>query len=346
MLAPPVLKKCKLFYNSNFAEMIVDRFQRIHDYLRISLTDNCNLRCFYCMPEEDYEFTPASRLMQFREIEALARIFVDLGVKKIRLTGGEPLVRKDAKDIILALSQLPVKLTLTTNATRLHEFVDTLEQARIRSLNISLDTLQPEKFQLVTRRDQFKLVYDNIRLMVSRGFHVKVNMVVMKGLNENEINDFVEWTRHEPVHVRFIEFMPFTGNRWTSNKVFSYQEMLQVIENKYEVIRLQDDVHDTAKGYQVPGHMGTFAVISTMSAPFCSGCNRMRLTADGKMKNCLFSKEETDLLTAFRNGEDIVPLIHQSIRAKAKELGGQFTADFEHLHAGEINNRSMITIGG
>jgi len=326
--------------------MIVDKYNRVHDYLRISLTDNCNLRCFYCMPEEDYEFTPASRLMQCHEIEALSKIFVDLGVTKIRLTGGEPLVRKDAKEIILALSKLPVKLTLTTNATRLHDFSDTLAQAGIRSLNISLDTLQSDKFLLVTRRDQFKQVYDNIRLMIKKGFHVKVNMVVMKGLNENEINDFVEWTKHEPVHVRFIEFMPFTGNRWTSNKVFSYHEMLELIESKYEVIKLQDEKHDTAKKFQVPGHIGTFAVISTMSENFCGTCNRMRLTADGKMKNCLFSRTETDLLTNLRNGEDVVPLIHQSIRSKAKELGGQFTPDFEHLHAEDINNRSMITIGG
>jgi len=326
--------------------MIVDKYNRVHNYLRISLTDNCNLRCFYCMPEEDYEFTPASRLMQSHEIETLAKIFVDLGVTKIRLTGGEPLVRKDAKEIILGLSKLPVKLTLTTNATRLQDFSDTLAQAGIRSLNISLDTLQSDKFQLITRRDQFKQVYDNIRLMIQRGFHVKVNMVVMKGLNENEINDFVEWTRYEPVHVRFIEFMPFTGNRWTSNKVFSYHEMLELIETKYEIIKLQDEKHDTAKGYQVPGHKGTFAVISTMSENFCSTCNRMRLTADGKLKNCLFSRAETDLLTALRNGEDVVPLIHQNIRSKAKELGGQFTPDFEHLHAEDINNRSMITIGG
>lgn len=326
--------------------MITDSYNRVHNYLRISLTDNCNLRCFYCMPEEDYEFTPASRLMQVDEIQALAKIFVDLGVNKIRLTGGEPLVRKDAKDIILALAKLPVKLTLTTNATRLHEFLETLEYANIRSLNISLDTLEPEKFNLITRRNQFQLVYNNIQLLMSKGFHVKVNMVVMKGLNENELLDFVEWTKYEPVHVRFIEFMPFTGNRWTSNKVFTMQQMLQVIEEKYEIVRLQDEKHDTAKGYRVPGYQGTFSVISTMSSNFCGDCNRMRLTADGKIKNCLFSKEETDLLTAFRKGEDVISLIHQSIQSKAKELGGQFTTDFEHLHAEDINNRSMITIGG
>jgi len=326
--------------------MIIDKYNRIHNYLRISLTDNCNLRCFYCMPEEEYDFTPASRLMQVDEIESLAKTFVSLGVNKIRLTGGEPLVRKDAADIILSLSKLPVKLTLTTNGSRLHEFVDVLEKANIRSLNISLDTLQSEKFQLITRRDQFKKVYDNIQLLLKKNFHVKVNMVVMKGLNDNEIIDFIEWTKHEPVHVRFIEFMPFTGNRWTSNKVFTMQEILEVIEKKYEIVRLQDEKHDTAKGYKVSGHEGTFAIISTMSENFCSDCNRMRLTADGKMKNCLFSEKETDLLSALRKGEDVVPLIHKSIQSKAKELGGQFTADFQHLHAEDIHNRSMITIGG
>jgi len=326
--------------------MIIDKYNRVHNYLRISLTDNCNLRCFYCMPEEDYVFTAASKLMQPDEVEALAKIFVANGVNKIRLTGGEPLVRKDAADIILRLAKLPVKLTMTTNATRIHQFIDVLKEAKVNSLNVSLDTLNADKFLFITRRDQFQLVYDNIRLLLKNDFHVKVNMVVMKGFNENEIIDFVEWTKDQPVHVRFIEFMPFTGNSWTSNKVVTWHEMLQTIEARYETIRLQDKKNDTAKGYQVPGHAGTFAVISTMSAPFCSTCNRVRLTADGKMKNCLFSKEETDLLSALRNGQEILPLIQQSIQSKAKELGGQFTSDFERIHAEDINNRSMITIGG
>ena len=326
--------------------MIIDEFNRIHNYLRISITDNCNLRCFYCMPEEDYEFTPTSRLMQAHEIEALAKIFVSQGVNKIRLTGGEPLVRKDAAAIILALSKLPVTLTLTTNGTRLHEFTGILEEANVRSLNISLDTLKAEKFQLVTRRNQFDQVMKNIELLLKKDFHLKLNVVVMSGLNDNEINDFIEWTKFTPVHVRFIEFMPFSGNRWTSNKVFTMQQMLDVIEEKYSFIRLKDEVHDTAKKYMVPGHAGTFAIISTMSANFCGDCNRIRLTADGKMKNCLFSKDEIDLLTALREGREILPLIHSGIQKKAKELGGQFTPDFEHIHAEDIHNRSMITIGG
>lgn len=326
--------------------MLVDSYNRVHNYLRISLTDNCNLRCFYCMPEENYEFTPHSRLMQPDEIETLAKLFVENGVNKIRLTGGEPLVRKDAADIILRLAKLPVKLTLTTNATRLHDFVDVLEQAGVSSLNISLDTLDPDKFSIITRRDSFQRVMDNIHLMISRNFHVKINVVVMKGMNDHEINDFIAWTKDVPVHVRFIEFMPFEGNRWTSNQVFTWTEMLDEISKKYSAIPLPGDIHDTAKKYSIENHKGTFAIISTMSAPFCAGCNRMRLTADGKMKNCLFSQSENDLLTALRNGEDVLPLIQANIAAKAKELGGQFSKDFKKIHTEDLHNRSMISIGG
>jgi len=318
----------------------------VHNYLRISMTDNCNLRCFYCMPEEDYEFTPASRLMQPDEIESIAKIFVSQGVNKIRLTGGEPLVRKDAADIIMRLSKLPINLTITTNGTRLHEFANVLEEAGVKSLNISLDTLSKEKFNLMTRRNQFERVSENIQLMIQRGFHVKVNMVVVKNLNDNEIIDFVQWTKNEPVHVRFIEFMPFTGNRWESEKVVTWQQILETVSSKFDILPLEKEKHETAKKYIIPGHQGTFAVISTMSAPFCSDCNRMRLTADGKMKNCLFSQSETDLLTPFRNKEDILPLIYQSISDKKKALGGQFTTDLENIHTENIHNRSMITIGG
>lgn len=326
--------------------MMVDSHNRVHNYLRISLTDNCNLRCFYCMPEDEYDFATAEQLMQVDEIEALAKIFVSQGVNKIRLTGGEPLVRKDAKEIIRRLAALPVTLTITTNGTRLHDFVELLKETKVSSVNISLDTLQAEKFQLLTRRDQFQVVQKNIELMVTHGFHTKVNMVVMRGVNDSEINDFVEWTKHMPIHVRFIEFMPFSGNRWNSSKVFIMDEMLRVISMKYDFIPLQADKHDTAKKFMVPGHLGTFAVISTMSAHFCGDCNRIRLTADGKIKNCLFSKDELDLLTPLRNGEEVLPLIHQSIAAKAPQLGGQFTQDFEKLEAATIKNRSMITIGG
>lgn len=298
------------------------------------------------MPEEDYEFTPASRLMQPDEIESIAKIFIAQGVNKIRLTGGEPLVRKDAAEIILRLSKLPVNLTITTNGTRLHEFADVLENAGVKSLNISLDTLNKEKFNLMTRRDQFERVSENIQLMIQRGFHVKINTVVIKNLNHDEIINFVRWTKNEPVHVRFIEFMPFTGNKWDCEKVYTWQQILETVSCEFDILPLEKEKHETAKKYIIPGHKGTFAVISTMSAPFCSDCNRMRLTADGKMKNCLFSQNESDLLTPFRKGEDILPIIYQSILDKKKALGGQFTTDTANIQSDKINNRSMITIGG
>ncbi|MET4140985.1 GTP 3',8-cyclase MoaA [Pedobacter sp. UYP1] len=326
--------------------MIVDSFGRIHDYLRISLTDNCNFRCFYCMPEENYDFSPASRLLQKDEIIQLATLFVAEGVKKIRLTGGEPLVRKDAAEIIKALGMLPIELTLTTNGTRIQEMLPVLLSAGIKHINISLDTLQAEKFMMITRRDAFHQVKSNIELLLSQQMKVKVNVVLMKGLNDNEILDFIAWTKEIPVQVRFIEFMPFAGNHWTSNKVCSLQEILDIISPHHTIQPITASLHDTAKHYSIPGHKGSFAIISTMTAPFCSSCNRMRLTADGKLKNCLFSRTETDLLTALRAGEDVLSLIKASIQAKEKELGGQLNKNFEHLNAETIINRSMISIGG
>jgi len=326
--------------------MITDSFGRVHNYLRISLTDNCNFRCFYCMPEEEYDFTPASRLMQTDEIIKLAEIFVAHGVKKIRLTGGEPLVRKDAAQIIAALGKLPVELVMTTNGTRIAEMLPVLKAAGIKTVNISLDTLQPEKFFMITRRDVFHQVRSNIELLLQHKIKVKVNMVVMKGLNDNEINDFIGWTKFNPIQVRFIEFMPFSGNKWTSNQMFALDEILAVIEQDFSVLPVKGDAHDTAKSFMIPGHEGSFAVISTMTHPFCSSCNRMRLTADGKLKNCLFSDNETDLLTALRKNEDVIPLIQSAIWSKKEALGGQMVSDFKKIDATTIQNRSMITIGG
>lgn len=324
----------------------MDRFGRVHDYLRISLTDVCNLRCSYCMPDDDYHFMPSSKLMTADEIFQLASLFVQLGVKKIRLTGGEPLVRKDADEILQKLATLPVHLAITTNGTRLNYHISALRTANIDSVNISLDSLNRERFHLLTKRDQFDLVRSNINLLLQHNIHPKINMVVMKGVNDQEIIDFVEWTMQQPVEVRFIEFMPFSGNHWQMDKVFTWKEILQRIETKFSFEALQHEPNETAKKYKVMGSQGNFAVISTMSAAFCGDCNRIRLTADGKLKNCLFSAHETDLLTPFRNGANIEALIRENILAKAKELGGQFTNDLDKVEAAHIQNRSMISIGG
>jgi len=326
--------------------MLQDNFNRIHDYLRISLTDVCNFRCQYCIPNEDAQFMPNNHLMQLDEIVSIASQFVKLGIKKIRLTGGEPLARKDAAEIILALSKLPIKLTLTTNGSRVQDFIEVFKIAKLNSINVSIDTLDSTKFNQITKRNQFNQVFNNINLLIKEGFHVKLNMVVMRGFNENEILNFIDWTKNMPIHVRFIEFMPFAGNQWDNSKVFTFQEILSLASTKYQYAKLHEEPNETAKSFQVNGHMGTFAVISTMTAPFCDSCNRLRLTADGKMKNCLFSNGEIDLLTAMREGVEIVPLIKQCVSIKAKALGGQFEGDYHQINPETISNRSMINIGG
>ncbi len=326
--------------------MLSDKHHRIHNYLRISLTDACNFRCFYCMPNEEVEVTPMSRLMSKEEIFEFAKIFVSLGVNKIRLTGGEPLVRKDAADIIRQLAVLPVKLTITTNGVLVHKFIDVFKKSKLDSVNVSLDTLNPFTFLKLTKRDQFHQVKENIELLLENNFSVKINVVAMNGINDTEINQFVEWTRHLPLHIRFIEFMPFSRNEWISRKVFTYEQILSTISREFEFIKIKDEPNDTTKKYKVLNHSGTFAVISTMTAPFCNTCNRLRLTADGKMKNCLFSKTETDLLTLLRNKEDITKAIKENILLKEKALGGQLLTDFTKIETNLIENRSMIAIGG
>lgn len=327
--------------------MLVDTFGRIHDYLRISLTDKCNLRCTYCMPAEGLkDALQGAQRMTAQEISAIAGVFVRLGVRKIRLTGGEPLVRKDAREIIELLSYFPVQLTLTTNGVYVDDFVDTFRSAGIRSVNVSLDALTPATFRSLTLRDHFDKVKSNIFLLLEKGFHVKVNMVVMKGMNHLEVVDFVQWTKEFPLHVRFIEYMPFRENGWNRDALFSSAEILQLLSREFEVERLRDRPNDTARNYRAAGHQGTFAVISTMTDPFCDTCNRLRLTADGKMKNCLFSAGEVDILSVFRQGEDIEAYILQCVKDKKAARGGQMEGPIDELKADEINNRSMVAIGG
>ncbi|TDQ19440.1 cyclic pyranopterin monophosphate synthase subunit MoaA [Algoriphagus boseongensis] len=326
--------------------MLQDSFGRIHDYLRISLTDHCNFRCTYCMPQEEMEWMPQSKLMSQEEIIQLAETFIRLGVKKIRLTGGEPLVRKEFDWILEKLSAHPVELTLTTNGILIHKHIQALKNAGVRSVNVSLDTLNREKFKKLTRRDQYDQVWENILLLLQEGFRVKVNSVALHGLIEDEICDFVQLTEKLPLHVRFIEFMPFQGNHWESKKVITAAQMLDLVKEKFEVVKLEDKKHDTAKKYKVEGFEGTFAFITTMSEHFCGSCNRMRLTADGKIKNCLFGKEELDLLGALRKGEDLESIIRLSVSRKHAVLGGQFDPDYLKAIPEQIQNRSMIKIGG
>lgn len=323
-----------------------DRFNRVHDYLRISLVDKCNLRCTYCMPE-NIRFLPQSHLMSDDEVYELSRIFVeDFGIKKIRFTGGEPLLRKGAGELMERIAGLGTKLAITTNGILLHDFLPTFERIGLRSLNISLDTLREDRFKEITRRGEFQAVMDNIQLALERGFRVKINVVAMRGLNEDEYIDFVRLTEKQDLHIRFIEFMPFDGNSWNWEKVFSYKEILALIGKEFSVQKLNDAPHSTAKAYQVDGFKGTFSVISTITEAFCSSCNRIRMTAEGKLRNCLFSRKETDLLSVLRAGEDVRPLITSSIHGKHEKLGGLPEFENEEALKQVLSNRAMVKIGG
>ncbi|MBT8273800.1 MAG: GTP 3',8-cyclase MoaA [Bacteroidia bacterium] len=326
-----------------------DSFGRDHSYLRISLTELCNLRCTYCMPAEGIALSPKSHIMTYEEVYNIAKIFVKHGVSKIRLTGGEPLVRKDADVIIEKLASLPVELSLTTNAVLVDRFIEIFKTNGIRTINVSLDSLDPDKFLQITRRNNFDKVYKNIMLLVNEGFKVKLNVVLMKGFNDNEIIDFIELTKDLPIVIRFIEFMPFSGNQWNKEKLVSLQYILETVDKSYDestIMRLTDAPNDTSKNYQIENYKGSFAIISSITNPFCDSCNRIRLTANGQLKNCLFSTTESDLLTQYRAGENIEPIIQKTIQAKYKMRGGMDTnkkLEDASLHA---QNRSMITIGG
>lgn len=327
---------------------LTDRHSRTHRSLRISIVDKCDLRCTYCMPE-DQHFLKREELMTREEIATIAKLFVErYGITKIRLTGGEPLVRPDAVDIVRDMSQLGVSLGLTTNAMALDKHLDGLIDAGLKSINISLDTFDAERFRKISRRDGFDRVHANILEALRRGMRVKVNMVVMRGVNDDELLRFVELTREHPVHVRFIEFMPFAGNHWGRERVYTYAEMLGHIGSVHSFEKLSDDLHSTAKAYRVPGWPGTFAVISTVTEPFCGSCDRLRLTAEGKMRNCLFTREETDLLSALRRGQDIAPLIEANVLAKHAMLGGlpPFKPESQEEVLHDLSERPMVSIGG
>ena len=295
---------------------IIDSFGRVHDYLRISLTERCNLRCFYCMPESGIPLRPKAEFMTQEELLKIASVFVGMGVKKIRLTGGEPLIRNDAKEIISGLGRLPVELAITTNGVLADQFIGTFQKAGLRSVNVSLDSLNNEKLRTITRRAYSDVVMDNIHLLLNEGFRVKLNAVIIRGVNDDELTDFIKFTEKNNVHYRFIEFMPFDGNKWDWSRGVSYSEIMEKVEPVFgkRIVRLTDAANDTSRNYKIEGYRGSFGIISSVTNPFCDTCNRLRLTADGKLKNCLFSGTETYLLSALRSGQDIRPLIFEDGR--------------------------------
>ncbi|KAG4399031.1 hypothetical protein GLYMA_08G157800v4 [Glycine max] len=282
--------------DNSVSDMLVDSFGRLHTYLRISLTERCNLRCQYCMPADGVELTPSPQLLTKTEILRCANLFVSSGVNKIRLTGGEPTIRKDIEDICLELSTLKglKTLSMTTNGIALARKLPKLKECGLNSVNISLDTLVPAKFEFMTRRKGHEKVMDSINAAIDLGFNpVKVNCVVMRGFNDDEICDFVELTREKPIDIRFIEFMPFDGNVWNVKKLVPYSEMLDTVMKQFTSLkRVQDHPTDTAKNFTIDGHAGRISFITSMTEHFCAGCNRLRLLADGNFKVCLFGPSE------------------------------------------------------
>ncbi|XP_033368459.1 molybdenum cofactor biosynthesis protein 1 isoform X2 [Parus major] len=309
-----------------FSAFLVDSFGRQHNYLRISLTEKCNLRCQYCMPEEGVQLTPKSELLTAQEIITLARLFVKEGVEKIRLTGGEPLIRPDVVDIVGKLYKLEGLKTIavTTNGINLTRLLPQLKEAGLNAINISLDTLVPAKFEFIVRRKGFHKVIEGIHKATELGYHpVKVNCVVMRGFNEDEVLDFVDFTKDLPLDVRFIEYMPFDGNKWNFKKMVSYKEMLDTIKQRWpELEKLPCETSSTAKSYKVPHFQGQISFITSMSEHFCGSCNRLRITADGNLKVCLFGNSEVSLRDHLRSGaseEELIQIIGKAVGRKKKQ---------------------------
>ncbi|MSR60557.1 MAG: GTP 3',8-cyclase MoaA [Planctomycetaceae bacterium] len=327
---------------------LIDTFGRVHTNLRISVTDRCNIRCFYCMPAEDVQFMDRKELLTFEEIEHFVRVAVPLGLRKIRLTGGEPLVRRDLHVLVRKLAAIPEieDIGLTTNGILLADQAQGLYDAGLRRINISLDALDPAKFEKITRRQGYDQVIAGINAAQAVGFHpVKVNAVAVRGLTEDEIVPFGHFARKTGVDIRFIEFMPLDAdNAWQREKVLFAHEILETLSR--EIMPLvpcpDQDPHAPASEFQFADGLGRIGIIASVSRPFCMSCDRFRITADGKLRNCLFSLEETDVKAMLRSDAPdsaIAQAIRDSIAAK-KEGHEINTARFIQPA------RPMYSIGG
>jgi molybdenum cofactor biosynthesis protein A len=366
--------------------VLTDRFGRHHNYLRISLAERCNLRCTYCMPPEGVPLQPQSQLLQTPEILSLARHFYNHGVSKIRLTGGEPTLRKDLIDVLAGLKAIGredqsgrgglEELAITTNGVTLAKNLDAYIEAGLNRVNISLDTLIPDKFAKLTRRPAayFDRVWESLEAACAKApseLVTKVNVVVMKGINDQEVADFCALqTRFPHLHIRFIEYMPFTENGWNMDGWVPYKDLLKQLEqqDKVQLAKLPEvDPNDTTKWYMTlkdstrsgmkmngssttaKGEgIGRIGFITSMSQPFCGTCNRLRLTSDGQIKVCLFDGNSTislrDAIREGANAQDLDRLIQHALRKKHFSLGGHTSP--EHILQDSDRNRPMTLIGG
>ncbi len=325
----------------------VDHYGRIHDYLRISLTDRCNLSCSYCKPLQRPEPQPAGQLLSADEIVRLVAILARHGVRKLRFTGGEPTLRHDLPELIRRCTRIQgiETIGLTTNGVRYSERAIELKQAGLTGVNISLDSLSPATFAQIAGRNELKHVLRSVETAIGLGYRpVKINTVIMRGLNDHEVLDFVEWTRALPVNVRFIEYMPFRGNKWDSANLVTYDELRERIETRYDLHALPETyiANRMAEDFAIPGHQGSVSIIASMTRSFCRSCSRLRLTADGSLKACLFFPAQINLREALRAGKtdyELAAMLRAGIAAKP--AGHPDPASLSHT-----NDLSMIEIGG
>ncbi|KAH1340533.1 hypothetical protein KXX65_000386 [Aspergillus fumigatus] len=331
-----------------FSDFLTDSFNRQHDYLRISVTERCNLRCVYCMPEEGVPLSPPAHLLTTPEIVYLSSLFVSQGVTKIRLTGGEPTVRKDIVPLMRSIGELRRnglrELCLTTNGISLHRKLEDMVEAGLTGVNLSLDTLDPFQFQIMTRRKGFEAVMKSIERILElnragAGITLKINCVVMRGINDREILPFVELGRDSPIEVRFIEYMPFDGNKWSQGKMVSYQEMLAMIREKYPSMeKVVGHKNDTSKTYRIPGFQGRVGFITSMTHNFCGTCNRLRITSDGNLKVCLFGNTEVSLRDIIRKENDGQPIDETTLKELQLLESAEAAARIQD-QGGEVNQR-------
>ena len=304
---------------------LLDKFGRLHDNLRLSVTDRCNIRCFYCMPETDVKFQPREQLLSFEEIERFVRVAVTLGVRKLRLTGGEPLVRKDLATLVRKLSAIEgiEDLALTTNGVLLAGQAEALYQAGLRRINVHLDTLDRERFLKITRRDDLGKVLDGIETCLRLGYHpIKINAVAVKNLVEPDIVPLARFGRERGIEIRYIEFMPLDAQGlWQRDRVLLADDILEILGREFGALEeIPDrDPRAPATEYRFTDGVGRVGFIASVSRPFCLNCNRIRLTSDGKLRYCLFAIEETDIRGLLRGGagdEEIRSAIRASVADK------------------------------
>jgi molybdenum cofactor biosynthesis protein A len=325
---------------------LVDKYGRHLNYLRLSVTDRCNFRCYYCMPEEGVDFAKRSQLLSFDEMYQLSAIFCDMGVSKIRITGGEPFVRNGIMPFLGKLSRVEglEEITVTSNGTLSAKYQAELLSLGIRKINISLDSLDKHRFHQITRRDSFDEVYQGIFKLLNDGFEIKLNCVVAENKNVCDIIPFIELTRNYPLSVRFLEEMPFNGSQAEIKADWDYQRILDYIHQQYpEVNRLISERSSTSVNYQVPGYKGSFGVIPSFSRTFCGTCNRVRLSATGELRTCLYGPPVVNLRDVLRRGASSADVGQEILNAVAQREPDGYAAQ---ALANNSVHQSMSVLGG